>query len=36
MNKKTIKIHKHQNYNHENWPKTTTMTQKNKTQKTNF
>ena len=30
-NEKTIEIHKHQNYNHENWPKTATTTQKNKT-----
>ena len=36
MNEKTIEIHKCQNHNYENWPKTTTMTQKNKTQKMSF
>ena len=35
-NKKTIKIHKCQNHNCENWPKTVTMTQKNKTQTMSF
>ena len=35
-NKKTIKIHKRQNHNHKNWPKTATTTQENKTRKTSF
>ena len=35
-NKKTIEIHKRQNHNRENWPKTATTTQKNKMRKTSF
>ena len=35
-NKKTIKIYKCQNHNRENWPKTMTMIQENKTRKTSF
>ena len=35
-NEKTIKIHKCQNHNHENWPKTVTTTQKNKMRKMSF
>ena len=35
-NEKTIKIHKHQNYNCKNWPKTATMTQKKQNIKNKF